>query len=149
MATFVLFDDFGEDLGLKVHNLSSDTLKIPLTNSAPNQTTGSVLGDITQIANGNGYLTGGTNSGGSGLASQSYSETSAGSGVWRLNAADYVFTASGGSIATFRYVVIYNDTAASDQLIGYLDYGSAVDVTSGNTFTIDLGTNGFFELTIP
>lgn len=144
MATFVLFDDFGEDLGLGVHNLSSGSLKVALSNSAPNQTTGSVIGDITQISAGNGYSTGG-----SATASNTWAETSAGSGVWRLNSADLVFTASGGSIATFRYPVYYNDTAASDQLIGYLDYGSAVDVTNGNTFTVDLGANGWFELTIP
>ena len=102
------------------------------------------MGDITQIANGNGYTTGGQ-----ALDSITWAETSAGSGVWRLNSADEVFTASGGSIATFRYIVMYNNTAALDQLICYLDYGSAVDVTVGNTFTIDLGANGWFELTIP
>lgn len=144
MATFVLFDDFGEDLGLGVHVLGSNDVKVALSNTAPNQTTGSVIGDITQISAGNGYSTGGQS-----LDSDSWAETSASSGVWRFTTADEVFTASGGSIATFRYIVVYNDTAASDQLIGYLDYGSAVDVTSGNTFTIDVGTNGFFELTIP
>jgi hypothetical protein len=144
MATFVLFDDFGLDLGSKVHNLTSDTLQVVLSNSAPNQATGSVIGDITQISAGNGYSTGGQ-----ALDSVTYAETSAGSGVWRLNSSDEVFTASGGSIAQFRYIVLYNNTAASDEVIGYLDYGSAVDVTVGNTFTIDLGANGWFELTIP
>lgn len=104
----------------------------------------SVLTDITQIAAGNGYSTGGQ-----ALDSVTWAETSAGSGVWRLNSADEVFTASGGAIAQFRYIVLYNNTATNDELIGYLDYGSAVDVTSGNTFTIDLGANGWFELTIP
>jgi hypothetical protein len=144
MATFILFDDFGEDLGLKVHNLSSDDIKVVLSNTGPNAATGSVIGDITQIANGNGYTTGGQS-----LDSDTWSETSGGSGVWRYSSADEVFTASGGSIAQFRYIALYNDTAASDQVVGYLDYGSAVDVTVGNTFTVDVGANGFFELTIP
>lgn len=47
------------------------------------------------------------------------------------------FTASGGSIATFRYVVLYNDTATNDELIGWWDYGSAVTLASGETFTVD------------
>jgi len=144
LATFVLADDFGEDLGLGVHTLSTGASTAVLSNTAINQTTVSVLGDITQIANGNGYTTGGQ-----ALDSLSWAETSAGSGVWRFTTADEVFTASGGSIATFRYIGVYNNTAALDQVIGYLDYGSAVDVTVGNTFTIDLGANGWFELTIP
>ena len=143
MATFVLFDDFGEDLGKAVHDLSTEAISVILSNTAPNQTTGSVRGDITQIASGNGYSTNGQT-----LDSITWTETSAGSGVWRLNSADEVFTASGGSIATFRYIVVCKNSGTFE-LIGYLDYGSAVDVTSGNTFTVDLGANGWFELTIP
>src|SRR5882762_1108404 len=47
---------------------------------------------------------------------------------------------AGGSIATFRYVVLYNDTPSSPlkPLIGYYDYGTAVTITSGNTFTVDV-----------
>ena len=145
MATFILADDFGEDLGLAVHNLStSTTVKVVLSNSSINQSTVSVVGDITQIASANGYTTGG-----SALASPTWAETASGSGVWRYSSSDLVFTASGGSIAQFRYIGVYNDAAALDQVIGYLDYGSAVDVTVGNTFTVDVGANGFFELTIP
>jgi hypothetical protein len=144
IATFVLADDFGEDLGKKIHDLSADTIQVVLSNTSINQTTVSVIGDITQISAGNGYSTNGQV-----LDSETYAETSAGSGVWRWSTADEVFTASGGSIAQFRYIGVYNNTAALDQVIGYLDYGSAVDVTVGNTFTIDIGTNGWFELTIP
>ncbi len=144
MATFQMFHDFGEDLGLKIHNLNTDTLTLALSNVAPVKATGSVIGDITQISNGNGYTASSHDLGG-----QSWAETSAGSGVWRLQSSDEVFTAFGGSIAQFRYIVLWNNTAASDQLIGYLDYGSAVDVTVGNTFTVDVGTNGWLELTIP
>jgi hypothetical protein len=149
LATFVLFDDFGEDLGKKVHNMNSDSFILMLSNSAPVQTTGSVYTDITQIATGNGY----TQFSGANidheLGGQSYAETGAGSGVWRYLTSDEVFTAGGGSIATFRYIVVANNTDASGSLVGYLDYGSAVDVTTGNTFTVDVGANGWFELTIP
>lgn len=149
MATFVLADDFGEDLGKKVHNLATDTHYIILSNTAPVQTTVSVYTDITQIATGNGYTQFAGSAPTHALATPTYTETSAGSGVWRWNSDDFVFTASGGSIATFRYIVVGSDTATNNEVIGYLDYGSAVDVTTGNTFTVDVGANGWFELTIP
>ena len=57
------------------------------------------------------------------------------------------FTASGGTIATFRYAVIYNSTAASGNLIGWWDYGTTVSVTSGNSFQVQLdAVNGILQL---
>ena len=149
IATFVLADDFGEDLGKKVHNLSSDSIILMLSNTAPVQTTVSVYTDITQIATGFGYTQFSGANTDHALDTVTYAETSAGSGVWRWSSADEVFTAAGGSIATFRYIIAANNTDAAGSVIGYLDYGSAVDVTTGNTFTVDVGANGWFELTIP
>ena len=150
MATFVLADDFGQDILSAVHNFSTPpSLILMLSNTAPVQTTVSVYTDITQIATGNGYTQFSGANVDHELASVSLAETGAGSGVWRVTSADEVFTASGGSIATFRYIVKVNNTDAAGSVIGYLDYGSAVDVTTGNTFTVDVGANGWFELTIP
>lgn len=146
MATFVLFDEYGNDLLKKRHDMSGDTFYLMLSNSAPAQTTGAVRADITQISGTNGYTTNGTTCGASSLA-----ETGAGSGIWQFTTPDVVFTASGGSIATFQYVVMYNFTNSTNSypLVGYLDYGSAVNVTVGNTFTVDVGASGWFQLTIP
>ena len=54
------FNSFTTNLGKEI-NLSSDTLGVVLTNIAPSKTLNTVLGDITQIANGNGYVTDGPN----------------------------------------------------------------------------------------
>src|SRR5688572_10327906 len=108
MASYNKFQSFVEALAEKVHNLGSDTLKVALTNSAP-VNTNTVLANITQIANGNGYTTGGT------AATISSSAQSA--GTYKLVLADVVFTASGGTMGTFRYVLLYNDTASNDELI--------------------------------
>ena len=76
------------------------------------------------------------------LTSVTSSQTS---GTYTLDAADLVLTAS-GTVPTFRYVVLYNDTATSDELIGYYDYGSAVDLLNGETFTITFDASGILTL---
>lgn len=128
MATFNKFNSFVENVAEKVHNLGSDTLKVVLTNSAP-VAANTVLANITQIANGNGYTTGGTQ------AVQSSSAQV--SGTYKLVLADVLFSASGGSIGPFQYAVLYNDTATNDELIGWYDYGTGLTITTGNNFLVD------------
>lgn len=131
MATFVFYDCFGEDEAEKVHNIDADTLKWALTNTAPNVTTHDELADITEIAAGNGYTAGGAAAGVS---------TSRAADVTTVTGSQTTFTASGGAIAAFRYLVLYNDTAVADELIGYLDYGSSQTIPDGQTLTIPAGT---------
>jgi hypothetical protein len=138
MATFNKFNSFVEALAEKVHNLGSDVLKVALSNTVP-LASNTVLANITQIGVGNGYVSGGT---------QATIATSAQtSGTYKLVLNDVTFTASGGSIATFQYVVLYNDTAASKELIGWYDYGTTLSITNGNSFTVDFdGTNGVLTI---
>lgn len=133
MATFNKFDSFVEALAEGVHNLGADTLTIALTNSAP-AAGNTVLANITEIS----Y----TNISSRVLTSVTSAQTS---GTYTLDAADLVLTAS-GTVPTFRYVALYNDTAASDELIGYYDYGSSVDLLNGETFTITFDASGILTL---
>jgi len=138
MAAFNKFNSFVEAIAEKVHNLGSDTLKVILSNTAP-AAGNAVKADITEIAAGNGYIAGGTQ------ATQASSSQSA--GTYKLVLNDVVFTASGGSIGPFRYVVLYNDTATNKELIGWYDYGSSITLNAGETFTVDFdGTNGVFTI---
>lgn len=140
-ATFTFYQDFKEQLGKAVHNLSSHTFKLALTNTAPNVATHTVLADITQIGSGGGY-TGGAG-GGLTLDTVTYTETG---GTGTFIAADEVFTASGASVGPFRYAVLYNDTATSpgaDPLVGYLDYGSSITLADGDSITFDFTTSIF------
>ena len=128
MAAFQKFNAFVEDIAEKKHNLGADTLKVMLTLTAP-VATNSVKADLTEIAAGNGYSAGGT--------ATTITSSVQTSGTYKLIITDVTFTASGGSIANFRYAVLYNDTATNDELIGFYDYGATVTITTGNAFTVD------------
>lgn len=139
MATFNKFNAFVEHVAEGVHNLQTNQLVIALCATANAPVAGnSVLADLTQIA----Y----TNLSTRNITTSSSSQTS---GLYKLILTDLVLTASGGSVAAFQYVVVYNDTPTSpaDPLIGYYDYGSALTLNNGETFTIDFdGTNGAITL---
>ncbi len=137
MATFQKFDQTVEDLANKVHDLSSDTLKFALTNTAP-VAGNTIFANITEITAQNGYTAGGT-----AVAITSSSQTS---GTYSLvPTEDVVFTASGGQIGPFRYVVFYNDTPTSpaDPLLSFYDRGTNLTLEDTETFTVDVGANLF------
>ena len=134
MATFNFFNSFTEAEAEKKHNLGADTLTLALTNSA-SSASNTVLTDITQISYTN-------------LSSRTLTTTSSAqtSGDYKLIIADKSLTASGGSVATFRYVVIYNDTATNDELIGWYDTGAGQTLADGDQFNINFdGTNGLIQ----
>jgi len=145
MASFVKINDFVAN-AVENMDLESDQLAIALSNTAPgsessNPTadTNGILGNVTQISYSN-------------LSSRNLTTTSSGQsgGVYKLVLADLTLTASGGSVAAFRYIYIYNDTVSSpaDPLIGYYDYGSSLTLNDGDTFTIDFSaSNGVIQLT--
>lgn len=139
MASAVKFETFSENLAEGVHNLDTGLIKIALTNTAPNAATNTVFANITEISAGNGYTAGGTDT---------QNATSRSGGTTTVTAVDVVWTASGGSIGPFRYVVAYNDTPTSpaDPLIEYWDYGSSITLASGETFTADFGASGLMTI---
>lgn len=137
MATFNKFNSFVEALAEKVHNLGSDTITVALcaTANAP-VASNTQLSNLTQISYTN-------------LSSRVVTTTSSAqtSGTYKLVLQDLVLTASGGSVAAFQYVVLYNDTATNKELIGWYDYGSPLTLASGETLTIDFdGTNGVLTI---
>lgn len=144
MATFTIVNDFVEAVAEKKHNLGSDTLTVALSNTAP----ASESSDPT--ADGNGVLANVTQISYTNLSARTITTSSSSqtSGVYKLVLTDLVMTAS-GSVGPFRYVYIYNDTASNDELIGVLDYGSAVTMASGETFTLDFSAvNGALQITL-
>lgn len=138
MATFNKFYSFVEAVAEKVHNLGTDTLTIALTNTVP-VNTNTILANITQISYTN--IQNGTTTGRD-LTGVTSAQTT---GTYKLDANDLVLTAT-GTVPTFRYVVLYNNTATNDELIGWYDYGAAVDLLNGETFTITWDAAGILTL---
>jgi hypothetical protein len=138
-STFTLFNSAAGKIGDGTIDLDTHTFKVALTNSAP-IATNTVLANITQISGTFGYTTGGAT-----LGSLAFTQPSA--GVWRWDTADFSFTASGGTMGTFRYLVIYSDTAASDDLVGYYDHGTAVSLPDGSSYSFTVAADGHFEIT--
>lgn len=130
------FQQFVEDLAKGVHNFTSDatctpTIALCAAANAP-VATNSVLANLTQIS----Y----TNLSTRVMTSQT-AEHSSGTVTFAID--DITLTASGGDVATFRYVVLYNDdpTSPADPLIGWWDLGENVTLTNGSSITLNLPGN--------
>lgn len=138
MAAFNKFNDFVEQLGLKQHDLNADPLFIYLSNEAP-IATDTTRADIADLSTGNGYTAGGKDT--LNTASESPAGTMAVVGT------DAVWTASGGSIGPFRYVVLYNQVgglAGTNKLIGWWEYpGGSTTILDTETFTADFAATLF------
>ena len=134
MATYNKFNQTVEDLAEGVYTCSTDQFTVALCAAANAPVaTNSVLANLTEIA----Y----TNLSSRDLTTSTSSQTS---GTFTQLFSDLVLTAS-GAVATFRYVVIYNNTPTSpaDPLLCYYDYGSDLTLASGETITIDFTTSTF------
>jgi hypothetical protein len=144
-----LYDLAKKYIGDGTHDLDDTTnWKVALFLSTSNANTLSVgtavYGDLTnEHANANGYTTGGL-----ALTSETWTNSS---GTITFDAADPVWTASGGSIVA-RYAVIYRNATVNSIVkpllcVCLLDTAPAdVTTTTGNTFTITMNASGLFTL---
>lgn len=133
MATFNKFQKFVGRLGVGEHNLNTHTIKAYLSNAVPSASDDDIKTDLAEITPEHGYPDGGVD------IENTYSEVA---GVGTVYGVDKVITAAGGTVGPFQYVVLYNDDHASDALIAWLDYGVAVTLNDGETFTIDFDVSG-------
>lgn len=123
---------------------ASDTFKVALfTNSyVPAQDTDELYSALTnEVANGNGYTTGGNS-----ITPSLPTYTPAGN-ISTFDATDPAVWTGSGAGFTFRYAVIY-DTVSS-VLIGWLDYGASQLVGAAETLTVTFDVLGVFTATVP
>lgn len=119
-------------------NAGSDAWKVALSNRAPVVASDATLSDAVEISAGNGYTAGGN-------AATTASSTQTGGTYKLVLNSPSAWTASGGSIGPFQYAILYDST--TDNLLGYWDYGSAVTLSVGESFTVVLdGTSGVFTV---
>lgn len=139
MAAYQGFNAFLLDLANGDQDMNANVYKVMLSNVLP-LVTNSIKANVTDITAGFGYTAGGT---------VTTIGTSQASGVLKVTATDVVFTAAGGSIGPFRYIILYNDTTASPAkpLVAFWDYSSALTLSATETFTVDFdAANGIFQI---
>lgn len=131
MATYNKYQDFVEQLCTAKHNLTAagDVVRCWLSNTAPTATDTTFPGTATDLSTANGYTAGGED------AQNTLAEAA---GTATVTCTNITWTAAGGSIGPFRYVGAYNDTQTSpaNAVIAWWDYGSALTLLDGESFTI-------------
>lgn len=155
MPTAVLFGNlplnaFGGDAAgeLPIDFLTDAMLASLHTSTATfDQDADQFFADIgNEVANGNGYTTGGVT-----LGAKTVTYTGASNKTVWDNTTDPAWTASGAGF-TARAMVIRKDTgvAGTSPLVCYLDFGSDQVLAAGDTLTVVLdATNGIFFATVP
>jgi hypothetical protein len=136
------FTNRGKYRTLEATFRGDDTFYVALVTSAdaPGPDT-NTLGDLTQIATGNGYADGGYELTGNGTDFDTLTEDDSNDrGLIQIK--DVAWTASGGAIPASgggaRYAVLTDDnaTVASREVLAYWDLSSDRSVSSGDTLTL-------------
>lgn len=138
-GNWIAYNGFREYVGDGTVDMDNDTFKVQLHSSTytPNAETHDTTTDLSnEVANGNGYTTGGAT-----LGSVTWTKSTT---TVTFDSADPTWTASGGNIGPARYAVI-NDTTAN-KLIAYCDLGEDVTTLDGNTLTLTINASGILTL---
>ena len=134
MVAYNKFEGFVGYLGLAAINLNTDQLEIYYSNAVPSASADDVKTNLAEITNENGYAAPED-------TTNLYSEAG---GTGTLSGTDFTTTASGGSFGPFQYVVMFDQTVSSpvvDPLVSWWDYGSALTINDGESFTVDFGAS--------
>jgi hypothetical protein len=140
-VTAHFYDSYWLSLNAAKINLLSDTLKLMLATSAytPNRGTDQYKSAVTnEVANGNGYTTGGTTIGSMAIAAASNVVTITGANAsWP------------SSTFTCRYAILYDSTPSTDAtrpLVGYVDFGADQSPSNG-TLSVTWNASGIGTVT--
>lgn len=137
------------DMGKKLHDLSSDTLKLGIITSAvtPSLSTSDPrwgAGGSTNLSS-NEVATAGTSyTGPLTLASVTWTLVSNAS---TLRATDPTMAQDASGFTNGRWGIVYNDTDAGKRCLGFIDFGSDRSLVTGS-LTINFGGSGTDILTL-
>jgi hypothetical protein len=143
----VRFDEFTEDLGLKIHNLDADTFKLALIDSVQTPVAssadprwgagGTVNFDTNEVSAGGNYVAEGTD------IVSTYSE---GAGVSTFDGIDISWLVDGSNPTDARWGIIYNSTSGGKECVAFVDLGAIFDM-SGGDLDVNWNAGGIFTLT--
>jgi hypothetical protein len=133
---WVVYNEFKENLGKKLIDLSADVFKIGLFTSTSNAGSATLASAVyatltNELTTANGYTVTGTTVAATWVRSV---------GTVTFDTADASWTASGGSL-TARFAVLYDNTATSKNLVAYMLLDSApadIVVSDGNSLTLSI-----------
>ena len=116
----------------------TDTIKVMLTTSSytPDQDAHDYKADVTNEVTATGYTAGGGE-----ITNTTLTYTS-GTNTLSYDGDNVAWTITG--TLTFRYGVIYDDTATDDPLIAYIDFGEDQTIVDG-TLTFNFSSDGILE----
>jgi len=125
LLTYVKFRPFVEALAEGLHDLENDELMLALSNTAPTAADG-VLADIAEISYTN-------------LSSRVLTVLTSEqiAGLYQLIIDDHSLTASGGSVGPFQYIIVFNNTAAAKNLIGFYDMLAPVTMLDSDVVNLN------------
>jgi hypothetical protein len=147
-SALTLFNTFKANLGNGTFDMDGNSFKAALFTSSASLSagTGEVFGDLTnEVANGNGYTSGGVS-----LTSPTFTQTSGTAAFKTGNNPSWTGSGSGFSA---RYMVIYASgtlNGKASPLVGFLLLDSTpadVSFAAGNTVTVTQNSAGWFTLT--
>lgn len=123
-------------------NAVGDTYKLKLLTAATFNATHTTLAATggTEVANGNGYTTGGP-------ALTGVTVTTVTTNDAAFDANDVTLTASGGSIAA-AFGILYNDTDADDPPVAFINFDGTETAGDGTDFKIVWNAAGIFTFTV-
>ena len=148
---FVVFAQSKLDRGKKIHNLSADSLMFACIKSLanggfdPSETDtdprwgvgGGVNLSTSEVAAGGNYPAGGV-----ALATVTWALTGAEA---KLDSADVNIAIHAANPTNARWAIVYNNTAAGKQAIGYVDFGGDIDITADDLDYIVDPVLGWFK----
>jgi hypothetical protein len=142
----VVFNQFLQDIGRATHQLETDTIRFALITNAVTPTAstadprwgagGTTNFDTNEVTAGGNYAAEG------GDISATYSQAA---GTATFDGTDISIAVNGSNPTNARWGIIYNDTAAGNQAIAFLDLGSVIDLSTGS-FTVTWNASGIFTM---
>ena len=123
-------------------NAVGDTYKVKLLTAATFNATHTTLAATggTEVANANGYVTGGATVAGVAVTTVTTNDA-------KFDADDTAWTASGGSI-TASYGILYNNTDTDSPPVAFIDFDGSKSAGDGTNFTIVWNASGIFTFTV-